>query len=81
VVATAVAGLPATLGSSRGVLVAPEDPQALADGIDGVLSGEMPVDRDEARAYAQRFLPDRVARAYADEYRRLFMGAVAGAAA
>lgn len=75
VVATAVEGLPATIGSSRGVLVAPDDPAALAEGIERVLHGELRVDREEARAYAQRFLPDRVARAYADEYRRLLDGA------
>jgi glycosyltransferase involved in cell wall biosynthesis len=80
VVATAVEGLPATIGSSRGVLVAPEDPQALAEGIDRVLHGEMWVDREEARAYAQRFTADRVARAYADEYRRLLEQAPARAA-
>src|SRR3954453_594316 len=68
VVATAVEGLPATIGSSRGVLVAPEDPQALAEAIDGVLRSEMLVDREDARLYAERFLPDRVARAYANEY-------------
>jgi glycosyltransferase involved in cell wall biosynthesis len=74
VVATAVEGLPATLGSSRGVLVPPEDPGALAAAIEGVLSGDMPVDRQDARAYARRFLPDRVARAYAAEYGRLLGG-------
>lgn len=71
VVATAVEGLPATLGSNRGVLVAPDDPAALAEGIAGALAGDLPVDREEARAYAQRYLPGRVARAYADEYRGL----------
>jgi glycosyltransferase involved in cell wall biosynthesis len=71
VVATAVEGIPATLGSNRGVLVAPDDPAALAEGIGGALAGDLPVDRDEARAYAQRYLPDRVARAYAREYREL----------
>ena len=81
VVATAVEGLPATLGSNRGVLVAPDDPEALAAGIDGALNGDMPVDREEARAYAQRFMPDRVARAYAEEYRRLLSGSAASAVA
>jgi glycosyltransferase involved in cell wall biosynthesis len=71
VIAAAVEGLPLTLGSARGVLVAPEDPAALAEAIAGILDGELWVDREDARAYAQRFLPDRVARAYADEYRRL----------
>jgi glycosyltransferase involved in cell wall biosynthesis len=81
VVATAVEGLPATLGSNRGILVGPDDPEALAGGIEGVLNGDMPVDREEARAYAQRFLPDRVARAYAEEYRRLLSGRSATEAA
>jgi glycosyltransferase involved in cell wall biosynthesis len=80
VVATAVEGLPATIGSSRGVLVAPEDPQALADGIEGVLRGEMLVDREDARAYAQRFTPERVARAYAAEYEHLLGQSVTRAA-
>ena len=71
VVATAVEGLPATLGSNRGVLVAPDDPAALAHGIVGALTGEFAVDREDARAYAQRYLPERVARAYAGEYREL----------
>jgi glycosyltransferase involved in cell wall biosynthesis len=71
VIAAAVEGLPAAIGSNRGVLVPPEDPEALATAIQGVLAGDLPVDREEARAYAQRFTPDRVARAYADEYHRL----------
>jgi glycosyltransferase involved in cell wall biosynthesis len=80
VVATAVEGLPATIGSNRGVLVAPEDPEALADGIDGVLRGEIVPDRADARAYAQRFLPERVAAAYAAEYGRVLSDARAKAA-
>jgi glycosyltransferase involved in cell wall biosynthesis len=60
--------------------VAPQDPAALAEAIDGVLHGEMLVDREEARLYAQRFLPDRVARAYLNEYGGL-LGADAARAA
>ena len=71
VIAAAVEGLPSTLGSSRGVLVQPEDPEALATAIERVLAGDLPVDHEDARAYAQRFTPERVARAYADEYARL----------
>jgi glycosyltransferase involved in cell wall biosynthesis len=81
VVATAVEGLPATIGSSRGVLVAPDDPEALAEGIERVLHGEMLVDREDARLYAERYLPDRVARAYAEEYRSLLGEARAKTAA
>ena len=74
VIAAAVDGLPSTLGSSRGVLVQPEDPEALATAIERVLAGDLPVDHEDARAYAQRFTPERVARAYASEYARLAAG-------
>jgi glycosyltransferase involved in cell wall biosynthesis len=55
VVATAVEGLPLTLGEGRGLLVAPEDPGALAAGIAGVLRGEQRTDLRGGRAYAARF--------------------------
>jgi glycosyltransferase involved in cell wall biosynthesis len=69
VIAAAVDGLPLAIGSNRGVLVPPEDPEALAAAITDVLLGNLPVDRAEARAYALRFTPDRVAHAFAREYR------------
>src|SRR4051794_7859052 len=75
VIASAVEGLPAMIGSRRGVLVPPEDPAALAGAIESVLAGDLPIDREEPRAYAQRFTPERVARAYAGEYRQLVEGA------
>ena len=81
VVATAVDGLPATLGSNRGILVPPEDPAALARAIVAVVSGELTVDRTSAREYARRFVPERVARAYAAEYRQLVEGERPGEAA
>jgi glycosyltransferase involved in cell wall biosynthesis len=69
VIASAVDALPSAIGSNRGVLVPPEDPEALAAAITDVLQGNLPVDRAEARDYALRFTPERVAQAYAREYR------------
>ena len=71
VVATAVEGLPDTLAAGRGVLVAPEDPRALAGAIGAVLAGLCESDLDGARAYACRFTADRVAARYASVYRAL----------
>jgi glycosyltransferase involved in cell wall biosynthesis len=71
VVGTAVEGLPDTLGAGRGVLVAPEDPRALAGAIGAVLAGLCESDLAGARTYAQRFTPDRVAARYASVYRSL----------
>lgn len=71
VVGTAVEGLPGVLGNGRGVLVAPEDPAALADAIEGVLSGRLGTDVRAARLYARRFTPQAVAARYAAAYRDL----------
>jgi glycosyltransferase involved in cell wall biosynthesis len=71
VVGTAVEGLPLTLGEGRGVLVPPEDPPALADGIARVVRGEACTDLDAGRAYAARFTPAAVAAYYAAGYRRV----------
>jgi glycosyltransferase involved in cell wall biosynthesis len=77
VVGTAVEGLPGVLGAGRGVLVAPEDPAALADAIEGVLSGRLRA----ARLYARRFTPHVVAAQYAAAYSNLCATAgIAGAA-
>jgi glycosyltransferase involved in cell wall biosynthesis len=69
VVGTAVEALPEVLGDGRGILVAPEDPEALAQAIAGVLAGRLRPDLDAARRYAARFQPARVARAYLRHYR------------
>jgi hypothetical protein len=61
VVATAVEGLPGVLGDGRGVLVAPEDPAALAAAIEGVLSGRLRTDVRAAHLYARGFRPQAVA--------------------
>jgi glycosyltransferase involved in cell wall biosynthesis len=71
VVGTAVEGLPETLGAGRGTLVAPEEPRALAAAIGAVLAGMGESDLAAARAYAQRFTPERVASRYASVYRSL----------
>ena len=81
VVGTAVEGLPGVLGDGRGVLVAPEDPAALADAIEGVLSGRLRADLRAARLHARRFTPHAVAAQYAAAYRDLCATAgIAGAA-
>jgi glycosyltransferase involved in cell wall biosynthesis len=71
VVGTAVEGLPGVLGDGRGVLVAPEDPAALADAIAGVLSGRLRTDLRAAQQYARSFRPQVVAARYAAAYREL----------
>jgi len=75
VVASAVEGLPETLASDRGMLVAPEEPRALAAAIGAVLAGRCEADLDAARAYAQRFTPARIAARYASVYRSLVAAA------
>jgi glycosyltransferase involved in cell wall biosynthesis len=70
VVGTEVDGLARTLGEGRGVLVAPEDPHALAGALSRVLGGERP-DPGPGRAYARQFTPAAAATAYARVYRQL----------
>jgi len=69
VVGSAVEALPEVLGDGRGILVAPEDPDALAQALAGVLAGRLRPDLDAARRYATRFQPARVARRYLRHYR------------
>jgi glycosyltransferase involved in cell wall biosynthesis len=71
VIGTDVDGFPATLGAGRGVIVAPEDPEALARAIDGVLEGRLRVDARGARRFARRFDPERVASVYERTYRAM----------
>jgi glycosyltransferase involved in cell wall biosynthesis len=80
VIATAVEGLPLTLGKGRGVLVAPEDPDDLAAAISALLAGESEVDLAGAQRYAARFSPELVADHYARIYRRLLAPPVASVA-
>jgi Glycosyltransferase len=71
VVGTSVDGLPVTLGQGRGLLVAPEDPRALAAGIAAVLRGEERTDLVGGRAYAACFEAGPVAEQYAAVYRQV----------
>jgi glycosyltransferase involved in cell wall biosynthesis len=79
VVGTAVEGLPITLGAGRGVLVPPEDPAALAAALSDVVAGRHTTNVEDARAYAHRFSPERVAAVYASAYRSLLDGERAAA--
>jgi glycosyltransferase involved in cell wall biosynthesis len=75
VVATAVEGLPTTLGQRRGLLVAPGDPGALAVGIIGLLDGRVRTDVAGGRRYAARFSVAEVAADYLAHYDRLVTAA------
>jgi glycosyltransferase involved in cell wall biosynthesis len=70
VIGTDVDGFPATLGGGRGILVAPEDPDALAAALEAVLRGELPRPRP-LRSLADRYAPARVAAIYERTYRGL----------
>jgi glycosyltransferase involved in cell wall biosynthesis len=78
IVATAVEGLPLTLAEGRGLLVAPEDPRALAAGIAGILRSEVRTDLEGGRAYAARFEAGPVAELYAAIYRDVMRAHRAG---
>jgi glycosyltransferase involved in cell wall biosynthesis len=71
VVAARVEALPEVLAAGRGVLVDPEDPEALATGLRGVLDGRLRPDLAAARAYAAGFRPALVAAGYLEAYTRL----------
>jgi glycosyltransferase involved in cell wall biosynthesis len=71
VVGTAVEGLPLTLADGRGIVVAPEDPAALARALADVLVGRRRTDLEAGRAYAARFRPDAVADHHTALYREL----------
>jgi glycosyltransferase involved in cell wall biosynthesis len=70
VIGTEVDGFPATLGGGRGILVAPDDPPALAAALARVLRGELPRPRP-LRSLAERHSPARVAAIYDSTYRGL----------
>jgi glycosyltransferase involved in cell wall biosynthesis len=75
VVASNVEGLPVTLADGRGLLVRPEDPDALARAIGDALSGRRVPDLAAARRYAARYTATRVAAYYLAIYRGLLSGA------
>jgi glycosyltransferase involved in cell wall biosynthesis len=71
VVGSDVNGLPEVLAGGRGVLVPPEEPDALARALADVLAGRRRPDLAAAREYAMRFTPERMGRMYAARYRQL----------
>jgi len=71
VVGSAVEALPEVLGEGRGILVPPEDPEALAAALGDVLARRRLPDLAAARAYAARFTPERVASRYLGHYEAL----------
>jgi glycosyltransferase involved in cell wall biosynthesis len=75
VVGTNIEGFPETLGDGRGIMVPPEDPEALAVALEQVLGGRLQPDTDAARLWAERFQIDRVAAVYERAYEELFLGA------
>lgn len=77
VVGTRVDGLQHTLGSGRGLLVEPDQPEVLAAVIADVLAGHVP-DPAPGRRYAAEFSHDLVAARYAAAYRYLGAGRAAG---
>jgi glycosyltransferase involved in cell wall biosynthesis len=69
VVATDVGGIGRALEDGGGLVVPPENPNALADGILRLLGGDLPRHRRLARrAYEQRFSPARVVDRYLECY-------------
>jgi len=68
VIGTDVDGFPDTLADGRGILVAPEDPEALARALEQVLSGQRRTDTAGARVWAAQFDVDRVAAVYEQTY-------------
>jgi glycosyltransferase involved in cell wall biosynthesis len=78
VIGTDVDGFPATLGGGRGILVAPDDPQALAAALQRVLGEALPRPRP-LRGLAERHAPARVAAMYASTYCALVASGAAGA--
>jgi glycosyltransferase involved in cell wall biosynthesis len=65
VVGTAVEELPLTLGEGRGLLVAPDNPRALAAATAAIVRGGERTDVDGGRSYAARFEAGLVAEGYA----------------
>jgi glycosyltransferase involved in cell wall biosynthesis len=71
VIGTDVDGFPDMLADGRGILVAPEDPEALARMLEQVLAGQRRTDTAAAREWARQFELDRVAAIYEHTYSEL----------
>jgi glycosyltransferase involved in cell wall biosynthesis len=77
VVGTRVDGFPDTLAERRGILVPPEDPDALAHALELVLARELLPDTVAARIWARQFETERVAAVYERSYSELRRAATA----
>lgn len=71
VVGTRVDGFPATLADRRGILVSPEDPDALAHALEQVLDRRLRPDTSAARVWAEQFAIERVVAVYEQTYHEL----------
>ena len=71
VVGTNVDGFPETLADGRGIMVSPEDPEALAVALEQVLAGWLRPDTAAARVWARQFDTERVATVYEQDYNDL----------
>jgi glycosyltransferase involved in cell wall biosynthesis len=71
VVGTKVDGFPETLADGRGIIVPPEDPQALAIALERILAGRQRPDTTSARTWARQFETGRVATLYEQAYAEL----------
>lgn len=71
VIGTRVDGFPDTLADNRGILVSPEDPEALARALEQVLDGRLRPDTAAARVWARQFETERVATVYEQTYNDL----------
>lgn len=81
VIGTEVDGFPATLAHNRGILVAPEDPAALAGALEATLAGELHTDTVAAQAWAHQFDTAAVASVYERAYGELRLTPMTGLAA
>lgn len=71
VVGTNVDGFPETLAEGRGMIVASEDPQALAIALEQILSEQLRPDTTSARTWARQFETERVTNVYEQAYSEL----------
>jgi glycosyltransferase involved in cell wall biosynthesis len=71
VVGTDVDGFPETLGDGRGVIVAPEDPSALAIALEQIVAGQSRPDTIAARTWARQFETERITTVYEQAYSEL----------
>jgi glycosyltransferase involved in cell wall biosynthesis len=71
VIGTDVDGFPDTLGEGRGIIVAPEDPAALAHALEQLLAQQLRPDTAAAQRWSEQFATGRVAAVYEQAYGEL----------